>query len=191
LNLMMTHAQTAEEPDEGTESTFYGCGFMERHHHARGPWSELTEEQADELRELIESMREAIATPQEIHEAVAAKLEEWGYDVPPMLGPRNGEFGPWADVTEEQLDELRTMIESMRKLGAEPSEIRDAVKAMLEEWGIELPSMQGPGPRGFQAGPKPGCEGYGGRHRGRRGSGPHGSTEGFGGNGISFGKGNA
>jgi Spy/CpxP family protein refolding chaperone len=189
LNLVMTNAQTAEELDEGMEST-YCNGFMERHHRGRGPWSELTEEQADELKAIIESMREAEAAPEEIHDAVAAKLEEWGYEVPPMPGPRNGKFGPWAELTEEQADELKAIIESMREAEAAPEEIHDAVAAKLEEWGYEVPPMPGPGPRGFQGGPKPGCGGYGGQRRGRRGGGPNGSTEGFGGNGMRFGNNN-
>ena len=190
MSLVRTSAQTNEEFDEETEYPFYGCGFMSQQKHM-GLWSELTQEQADELKALIESMRTAEASPQEIHEAVAAMLDEWGLDAPQMQGPRNWAYGPWAGFTEEQRDELRTMIETMRELGAEPSEIHDAIKAKLMEWGIELPPMQGPGPRGFQSGPRAGCGGFNGQRRWHRGDFPNGSTEGQSVKGMRFSKGNA
>jgi hypothetical protein len=190
LNLVMTNAQTADEPDEEMESP-YCNGFMERHHRGRGPWSELTEEQVEELNAEIESMRQAESTPQEIHEAVAAKLEEWGYEVPPMLGPRNGKFGPWAELTEEQAEELKGLIESMKEAEATPQEIHDAVKSLLEDWEIELPPMPGPKLRGFRGGPKPYCRGFGEQHKGRRGGFSNGFSGTQGSNGIMSGNGNA
>ena len=190
MSLIMTNAQTTEESYEGTEYPIYGCGFMSQQKN-RGPWSELTQEQADELKALIESMRTADVSPQEIREVVAAKLDEWGLNAPQMQGPRNWAYGPWASLTEEQQDELRIMIDAMRELGAEPSEIHDAIKAKLEEWGIELPPMQGPGPRGFQSEPNAGCGGFKGQRRWHRGDFPNGSTEGQNAKGMRFGKGNA
>ena len=59
----------------------------------RQPWlAELTDEQKEELKQTIEDMKEAGATHEEIREAVVAKLDAWGIEVPenpPMFrGPR-------------------------------------------------------------------------------------------------------
>ena len=48
---------------------------------------------------------------------------------------------PWmSQLTDEQKVELQQLVESLRESGATPQEIRDAVNAKLQEWGIELPA---------------------------------------------------
>jgi hypothetical protein len=42
-------------------------------------------------------------------------------------------------LTEEQRDALHTMVTEMREAGSSRDEIRAAVHALLEGWGIELP----------------------------------------------------
>ncbi len=55
---------------------------------------------------------------------------------------RMGDF-PWDKLkdklTEDQLQELKTLIEEMRTQGATREEIHDAIVELLNSWGIELP----------------------------------------------------
>jgi len=47
------------------------------------PWmSQLTNEQKEQIHQLVDSLRNSGATPEEIREAVNAKLQEWGIEVP-------------------------------------------------------------------------------------------------------------
>ena len=47
------------------------------------PWtSQLTDEQKQEIQQLIESLKASGATPQEIRDAVNAKLQECGIELP-------------------------------------------------------------------------------------------------------------
>ena len=95
--------------------------------HQRAPfWSDLTDAQKEELQEMIETNREA----------VHAKLEEWGVELPdhPQMFDRLG-----GQLTEEQQAEMKIMIQTMKDDGASRKEIRDAIHGKLEEWAIELP----------------------------------------------------
>ena len=52
---------------------------------------------------------------------------------------------PWmSQLTDEQKTEIQQLIESLRASGATREEIRDAVNAKLQEWGIEIPEMPTP-----------------------------------------------
>ena len=47
------------------------------------PWmSQLTDDQKAQIQQLIESLRTSGATPQEMRDAVNAKLLEWGIQIP-------------------------------------------------------------------------------------------------------------
>ena len=47
------------------------------------PWmSQLTDEQKQEIQQLMDSLRQSGATPQEIRDAINAKLQECGIEVP-------------------------------------------------------------------------------------------------------------
>ncbi len=49
-------------------------------------------------------------------------------------------------VTPEQREEVRTTIEELHEEGVEPQEIREAVREMLNEWGVSLPQGLGQSP---------------------------------------------
>jgi len=102
------------------------------------PWmSQLTDEQKEQIQQLIESLRASEAAPQEIRDAINAKLQEWGIELPapPSREP------PWmSQLTDEQKEEIQQLIELLKASGATPQEIRDAINAKLQEWGIELPA---------------------------------------------------
>jgi DNA-binding transcriptional MerR regulator len=100
--------------------------------------SQLTDEQKAELQQLVDSLRESGATPKETREAMKAKLQEWGIELPASPETREP---PWmSKLTDEQKVELQQLVESLRDSGATPQEIRDAVNAKLQEWGIQLPA---------------------------------------------------
>jgi len=99
----------------------------------------LTEEQQTMLHEMVTEMREAGATREAIRAAVGEKLREFGIEVPEDRGqrPRRAD-GPFANLTEDQRAEIRAKVTEMKKAGAEREEIREAVGAMLEGYGVEL-----------------------------------------------------
>ena len=104
----------------------------------RGPWAGFSDEQRAELRALHEELRDQGASRQEIRDAVAAKFDEWGLEMPehrPRLG--RGELrgpGPRAELSDEQRAELRETIKTLRENGATRREIRDTVKELIDLW---------------------------------------------------------
>ena len=127
---VLTYAGARGFRDAGARQ---GCGD--------GPFANLTEEQRAEIRALVETQKGAGATREEIRQAIGAKLQEFGIDLPADWGQRQARGdGPFANLTEEQ----RAAIQEMREAGA----TRQAVREQLTAWGIELPERQGPRHRG-------------------------------------------
>ncbi|MFH1312490.1 MAG: hypothetical protein ABIJ00_04615 [Candidatus Eisenbacteria bacterium] len=120
-----------------------------------GPHSKLgellTEEQREAVHDMVTEMREAGASRKEIHETVREMLEGWGIE-PPEHGPRHpGPHGKLGELlTEEQREAVHDMVTEMREAGASRKEIHEAVREMLEGWGIEPPEHgpEHPGPHG-------------------------------------------
>jgi len=112
------------------------------------PWmSQLTDDQKAQIQQLVQSMKDSGATPQEIRDAVNAKLQEWGIQLPERSGGQH-QLSPWmSQLTDDQKAQIQQLVESLRESGASPKEIRDAVKATLEGWGIEAPERVGRGQR--------------------------------------------
>jgi len=105
------------------------------------PWmSQLTDGQKAELQQLLDSLKASGASPEETRDAIDTKLQEWGIEVPVQDGQQHPE-PPWmGQLSDEQKAELQQLVESLRESGATPQQIRDAVNAKLEEWGIEIPT---------------------------------------------------
>ncbi|HDP67341.1 MAG TPA: hypothetical protein ENN20_02440 [Candidatus Marinimicrobia bacterium] len=110
-------------------------------------WNQLTEEQQQELQALIESMQDQDATREDIHNAVAATLGEWGIEAPENIGRGPG-------LNNEQRIQIRELTQTMRDQGASREDIRSAISDQLGEWGIEAP-VGGP-----MAGPRQGERGH-------------------------------
>ena len=91
-----------------------------------------------------------------------------GVDIPCLgLGPRGliEGRGVWADLTQDQSDELVANIEALRDADATHEEIREYIAGKLDEWGLEAPMWSGP-------------------HYGENGQGFKGQMNGYGGNGM-------
>jgi DNA-binding transcriptional MerR regulator len=106
-----------------------------------GPWGDrLTEEQRDEIHAVVRDMREAGASREEIHEAVAQKIEKFGVELPEGWRERRrirSEIRK--QLTEEQRAAIRSKIRELHEAGASREEIHAAVREMLAGYGIELP----------------------------------------------------
>ncbi len=96
----------------------------------------LTVEQKEQIRELIQEMRRAGASRQEIKHAVGALLQEWGFE-PPMGDNSHPEW--MSQLSEEQRQQIRALVKDLKASGATRQEIHAAVTEMLGEWGIEAP----------------------------------------------------
>lgn len=113
-------------------------------HPRSGRWSELSEAQRTELRQLVQSLREQGKSREEIQAEVKALFESWGMDVPrrPLRPGKKRGLNPQWDLTPEQRATLRETVQSMRQEGATCQEIRKAVQEWLQKWGIEDNSGQ-------------------------------------------------
>ena len=112
-----------------------------------GMMKDLTAEQRQQVEELIESKREEGASREEIHAAVAELLAGWGIEIPekPLGRPgfgRGGVPGLMKDLTAEQREEVLDLIEQLREQGVSRKEIREAVRELVEGFGIESPESE-------------------------------------------------
>lgn len=97
----------------------------------------LTEDQRAQVQALADSLRTSGASRTEIREAIADIFADWGIERPDR---RDGFF---IQLNEDQRTELRALIEELRTAGAAREEIRAAVQALFETWGLELPVPRG------------------------------------------------
>ncbi|KPL18930.1 MAG: hypothetical protein AMJ92_05470 [candidate division Zixibacteria bacterium SM23_81] len=130
----------------------------------KGFLSSLTDEQRGVVQELISEMREQGASREEIHEAVGELLAQWGIELPERPGGK-GKLGGFRhdrrdfmeDLTDGQRAAIRGQTLELWQDGATGREIHDAVREMLQEFGVELPE--------HPAGPRD-AGGFGHRHTG-------------------------
>lgn len=123
----------------------------------------LTDEQIQAIVDKVNTLREAGATRDVVQGAVHDLLEGYGVDLPDVTDHLTARFGEM--LTEEQLAQLVEEVTALEDAGATRDEIRAAVDASLEDYGIDVP-----------AGPGRGSKGPGGRDggfHGRRGNRGH------------------
>ncbi len=106
-------------------------------HHSPRHQSSLTEVQRTEMQALADSLRAAGASRTEIRAAIADLFADWGIERPDR---RDGFF---AQLSDDQKAELRALVQELRAAGGTRVEIRAAVKALFESWGLELPRPRG------------------------------------------------
>ncbi len=102
----------------------------------RGASSQLTEEQRAELKTLVDGLKESDTSGKDIRAAVKAKLEEWGIEAPERPAISSGLAKL---LTDEQETALKTLIDGLKESDTSREDIRAAVDAKLEEWGVERP----------------------------------------------------
>jgi len=111
-------------------------------------FSELTEEQQQEIEELRTELSESGATPEEVHEAVTEKLREFGIDIP----TRAEQLAQEIERTEQQLEILNRKKELLES-GYSWKEIQDTIQ---EEFDLEASMGPGQGMGPHRGGPR-GC----------------------------------
>ncbi len=101
----------------------------------------LTNDQRNELHQMIQTMRENEDTREEIGKAVVEKLNSWGIETPEGRNNhrpfRSGRLGQHPDLTEEQREAIRAKREEMREAGTSHEQIRQAIGDMLREFGVK------------------------------------------------------
>ena len=108
-------------------------------------FGDLSDVQRQEIKGMVQDMRENGASKEEIKAAVESKLTEWGIEVPKFEQIRKPQW--WSELTDEQKEEIITIKEELIEAGASNEEIRDAVKLKLEEWNLEIPKKPIPTPQ--------------------------------------------
>ena len=174
---------------------------------------DLTDDQIAEIRDTVETMVEDGADRGAIHDAIVAKLEDFGIEDPELGPPGDRGRNSWADgngwadgtapapafdrlqerfdLTDDQIAEIRETVESMLEDGADRAAIHDAIVEKLEEFGVDDPQL---GPRAAWGGQTDGVpwgtwgngNGNGprnGHHGHGPGNGQHGHGHGSNGNG--------
>ena len=69
---------------------------------------------------------------------LSALAQDQGTTIDPQQPPREP---PWMrQLTDDQKTEIQQLMNSLKDSGATPEEMRDAVNAKLQEWGIENPA---------------------------------------------------
>lgn len=97
----------------------------------------LTEEQRAQVEEIVDSLLAVGASRTEIREAITDLFADWGIERPSRSD------GFFAQLTSDQRTALRALVGEMRTAGATRAEIREAVKALFEDWGLQLPAPWG------------------------------------------------
>ena len=110
----------------------------------------LTEEQRQEMHELVSSLRAEGASLEEIQAAAGELLAEWGIERPDRPGPGFGTPPFLEQLTDEQRAQVLELINNMRAEDATREDIHAAVSELLSSWGVDIPDhpRRGRGLRG-------------------------------------------
>ena len=129
----------------------------------RGPrgnplFDQLSDEQRKAIRDKVHELRSQETPREEIAAAVAEMLESWGDEIPEDFVENFGKRKPkfpypkiWKQLSDEQKQEIKDLIASMKENSASRREIHQAISEKLEEFGFELPE-RGKGSRPGQPG---------------------------------------
>ncbi len=116
-------------------------------HGGEGWLADLTREQREAIRERIEEMRDEGASREEICPVLVEMLEGYGIELPDDWCVRDRSIGgrfhhreAFLDMlNDEQRAAVRERIQELKDAHANPKQIREAVREMIEEYGIQLP----------------------------------------------------
>jgi hypothetical protein len=121
-----------------------GLGFFPLPVGPGGSLEDVTREQRREIRANLVTMWTRGEDPKEIAESIRDLVEGYEYEVPDR--PMNrfpGHDGPGGrgfkdELTEEQREEIHRRVEEMHRNDVAPEEIHEAVRGMMESFGVEL-----------------------------------------------------
>lgn len=113
---------------------------------------QLSEEQREAVKSKVKELFENGTSREEIRKQVREMISAYGIEIPEhpegfmgsrkqRPGRKNNQF--FDNLTDEQRKALREKVSEMRKAGANREEIHETVKAMLGEYGIEIPEQFG------------------------------------------------
>jgi len=113
----------------------------------RSFWTQLNEDQKQELEEKIKELRDAGKTRQAVHAEIGTLLQSFGVELPdnwtemPGRGRmgRSNRGGFFTNLTEDQRKEIRDKRKELREKNAPPEEIQVALKVLFDRYGIEVP----------------------------------------------------
>jgi hypothetical protein len=135
-SILLISELPAQRPGNGNAGH---AGFGQGHMSGQG--LNLTDEQKSTLRSTVETLREQGATREEIRATVDALFVKWGIERPSRNGKfgKGGAHGARANLTDEQRETVQATVQEMRANDASREEIRAAIKALFDGWGIEMP----------------------------------------------------
>lgn len=107
----------------------------------RGVRSQLTEEQRAELKTALEALKASEATRDEVRAAVDELLAGYGFERPDAADRLTQRLS--GVLTETQLAEVQAAIGELKAAEASRSEVKAAVDALLEGYGVERPERSG------------------------------------------------
>jgi hypothetical protein len=114
-----------------------------RQGHRNSVMSQLTTDQRQELKAKVQAMKQAGASKEDIRTTVQSMLHGWG------ITTNQGGKGSWgAQLTDDQKKQLEAKVQAMKKAGASEADIKTAVQAMIQSWGINMPNKAGQSGRG-------------------------------------------
>ena len=111
----------------GERGPRHGKGFMRFS-------DQLSEDQMNTINEKVKTLRKNGASREEIHTEVTRMLKEYGVDLPDNFGRHRKMI---ENLTTEQRRAVRVKMREMRENGATPEEIRNEIRKMLQEFGID------------------------------------------------------
>jgi DNA-binding transcriptional regulator YhcF (GntR family) len=112
---------------------------------------QLNDQQRAELDELVTALRAEGKNREEIHATVTTKLGELGVNLPETWNATPREFVGGNRLSETQRTELQSMIAGLRESGATNEQVRAAISAKFNEWGVASQAM---GPNNGKGGPR-------------------------------------
>ncbi|MBO3754871.1 MAG: hypothetical protein FGF53_08380 [Candidatus Brockarchaeota archaeon] len=102
----------------------------------------FTDVQEQEIRQLIQNMKDSGASREDVMNAVKSKLAGWEIELHGNRKPRNQ---PWAlNLTDAQREEIQQLVQEMKRAGLSRQKIREEIDAKLEKWRVKIPEPQQP-----------------------------------------------
>jgi Na+/citrate or Na+/malate symporter len=95
IGVVMAQSNSTQPATGEKVEAYYDCPGLQSGGmgHGAGAWGNMTQTQRNEIVATVESMTAAGATHAEIHAAIIAKLQEWGFEIDSTQYTGNGMMG--------------------------------------------------------------------------------------------------